>query len=53
MEQWLIEGNFSQDTILTLSSDMMTAGVDSVNLGALCGNKFSLFDTVNRRNVCM
>ena len=36
MEQWLIEGNFSHNTILMLSIDLMSAGVDSVNLDALC-----------------
>ena len=32
MEQWLIEENFSHNAILMLSSDMMSAGVDTVKM---------------------
>ena len=32
MEQWLIEGKFSEKEILMLSCDMLAAGVDTVNL---------------------
>ena len=33
MEQWLIEGKFSQKEVLMLSCDMLAAGIDTVNLG--------------------
>ena len=35
MEQWLIEGNFTQKEALNLSCDILSAGIDTVIFGVL------------------
>ena len=35
LEQWLIEGNFTEEEALMQSSDMMAVGIDTVSLACL------------------
>ena len=32
MDQWLIEGKFSHEEVLSLSFDMLSAGIDTVRV---------------------
>ena len=36
LDQWLIEGKFTKDEALSLSCDMLAAGIDTVSLLSSC-----------------
>ena len=39
MEQWLIEGKFTEEEVLMMTCDMLAAGIDTVSLTTMISSE--------------